>query len=226
MNCCDSIGPNNKLRNRCKAVGSDVIASDNIVALEEDGFKRLGAARRLHDHVGGFEEIVFRHALARELAFAPNNAAELFLQDHFRGMPLRAEFVGPRRPPAGRRRQARALTGPAVTTAQYLCQSGEITEGEARAFPSRPGSRAKLILVRRDGALYAYWDACPHYGDTPMAWRTDEYLNTNRDRIVCASHGAEFEIETGRCVLGAALGKSLIAAPIEVSETGEVCLAA
>ena len=79
-------------------------------------------------------------------------------------------------------------------------------------------------MVRRHGALYAYWDACPHYGDTPMAWRTNEYLNADRDRIVCASHGAEFEIETGRCVLGAALGKSLSAAPIEVSAAGEVRL--
>jgi nitrite reductase/ring-hydroxylating ferredoxin subunit len=49
-------------------------------------------------------------------------------------------------------------------------------------------------------------------------------LNANRDRIVCASHGAEFEIETGRCVLGAALGKSLSPAPIEVSAAGEVYL--
>jgi nitrite reductase/ring-hydroxylating ferredoxin subunit len=31
-----------------------------------------------------------------------------------------------------------------------------------------------------------------------MAWRTDAYLNAAGNRIVCASHGAEFEIETSR----------------------------
>ena len=111
-----------------------------------------------------------------------------------------------------------------MTAGHFLCRLGEIAEGEARAFPSSEESRTKVILVRRNGALYAYRDACPHYGDTPMAWRTNEYLNADRDRIVCASHGAEFEIETGRCVLGAALGGSLSPAPIEVNAAGEVRL--
>jgi nitrite reductase/ring-hydroxylating ferredoxin subunit len=132
--------------------------------------------------------------------------------------------MGAGRAAAGRRRQAGALTDLIVVAGNFLCRSEEIAEGEARSFPMREGSRSKLILVRRHGALYAYWDACPHYGDTPMAWRTNEYLNAGRDRIVCASHGAEFEIETGRCILGAALGKSLSAAPIEVSAADEVYL--
>ena len=116
------------------------------------------------------------------------------------------------------------MTDVIVTQSAYLCRSQEIAEGEARAFPSPGGPGTKVILVRRRGALHAYWDACPHYGDTPMAWRTNAYLNALGDRIVCASHGAEFEIETGRCVLGAALGQSLSRAPIEVNASGEVRL--
>ncbi len=116
------------------------------------------------------------------------------------------------------------MTDLIATAGHFLCRSGEIAEGEARAFALREGSRTKLILVRRLGVLYAYWDACPHYGDTPMAWRTNAYLNADGDRIVCASHGAQFEIETGRCVLGPALGKSLTPAPIEVGAGGEVRL--
>ena len=100
----------------------------------------------------------------------------------------------------------------------------DLRDGEARAFGPFDGSRVKAFAVRRSGCLYAYWDACPHYGDTPMAWRTNAYLNAARDRIVCASHGAEFEIETGRCVLGAALGKSLRPAPIEATPSGEIII--
>ena len=95
-----------------------------------------------------------------------------------------------------------------------LCRAEAIGEGEARAFAPFAGSRAKMFVVRRRGRLHAYWDACPHYGDTPMAWRTNAYLNSARDRIVCASHGAEFDIETGVCVKGAALGKCLRKAPV------------
>jgi len=131
--------------------------------------------------------------------------------------------MGAGRPACGRR-QAKNVTDLIATASRFLCRSEEIAEGQARAFPPHEGSRDKLILVRRRGALYAYWDACPHYGDTPMAWRANEYLNADRNRLVCASHGAEFEIETGRCVLGAALGKSLRAALIEIDAAGEVRL--
>lgn len=105
-----------------------------------------------------------------------------------------------------------------------LCRLEEIAEGEARGFGPFEGSRAKAFVVRKDGALHAYWDACPHYGDTPMAWRTNAYLNAQGTRIVCASHGAEFEIETGRCVAGAALGLSLRPAPIRATPSGEIVI--
>ena len=107
-------------------------------------------------------------------------------------------------------------------TGEVLCRLDEIGQGEARAFgPFGVGDRRKAFVVRRDGRLHAFWDACPHH-DAPMTWRTNAYLNGARDRIVCAVHGAEFEIETGRCLLGAALGQSLTPAPIEATPDGDV----
>jgi nitrite reductase/ring-hydroxylating ferredoxin subunit len=103
-----------------------------------------------------------------------------------------------------------------------LCRLDELREGEARAFGPFDDSRLKAFVVRKESRLYAYWDACPHYGDTPMAWRSNAYLNAAGDRIVCASHGAEFDIETGRCTLGAALGHSLTPAPIEATPEGAI----
>ena len=105
-----------------------------------------------------------------------------------------------------------------------LCRFDELADGQSRGFGPFEGAREKVFVVRKGGSLYAYWDACPHYGDTPMAWRTDAYLNAAGSRIVCASHGSEFEIETGRCLLGAALGKSLRPAAIELTGSGEVVL--
>ncbi len=98
----------------------------------------------------------------------------------------------------------------------------DIREGRARAFGPFDGSRVKAFAVRKNGRLFAWWDACPHHGGTPMAWKTHAYLNSAGDRIVCASHGAEFEIETGLCVHGAALGQRLEPAPIEATPDGAI----
>ena len=126
--------------------------------------------------------------------------------------------MGPGRTAA--RRQVRSF----VTMSRTLCRFDELAEGKARGFGPFDGARTRVFIVRRDGKLYAYLDDCPHYGDTPMAWRTDAYLNAAGNRIVCASHGSEFEIETGRCLHGAALGKELRPAAIEVTGGGDVIL--
>ena len=102
-----------------------------------------------------------------------------------------------------------------------LGRAEDISDNEARGFAAPAG---RLFVVRRGGALHAWWDACPHYGDTPMAWRAGEYLNAARNRIVCASHGAEFDIETGICTRGAALGQCLRRAPVRTNACGELVL--
>ncbi len=62
-------------------------------------------------------------------------------------------------------------------TEQVLCRLDEIGESEARAFGPFDGSRTKAFVVRKDGRLYAWWDSCPHQDGSPMAWRTNAYLN-------------------------------------------------
>ena len=108
---------------------------------------------------------------------------------------------------------------------QIPLPAGRICERAKRAPLGHSTTRAsRLSWYGKESRLYAYWDACPHYGDTPMAWRSNAYLNAAGDRIVCASHGAEFDIETGRCTLGAALGRSLTPAPIEATPEGAIVL--
>ena len=113
-------------------------------------------------------------------------------------------------------RRAAPRRGSAPLSQRALCRLDELADGEARGFGPFDGARTKLFVVRRGEAVAAYWDACPHYGDTPMAWRRNEYLNAARDRIVCSSHGAEFDIGSGVCLLGAALGQALKRAPVRV----------
>jgi nitrite reductase/ring-hydroxylating ferredoxin subunit len=106
----------------------------------------------------------------------------------------------------------------------HLCDAVDIAEGAARGFDPLGRGRDAMFIVRRGGRLFAWFNACPHYGDTPMAWRTNAYLDADGTAIVCASHGALFDIETGLCTLGPCLGQSLTPVPLTVSEEGDVAV--
>lgn len=104
-----------------------------------------------------------------------------------------------------------------------LCHLNELPDGGARGFDPRAEGRDTVFVVRHGGTLRAWVNACPHYG-TPLAWRKDTYLNADGDRIVCAAHGALFDIDTGLCTLGPCLGDRLTAQPLALHDNGEVHL--
>ena len=107
-----------------------------------------------------------------------------------------------------------------------LCHADEVGEGQARGFAMSPAARRKVILTRRNGRLFGWLDACPHYpGGTPMAWRSDAYLNGEGTHLACHSHGALFDVETGECVLGPCLGQRLARVELTVTEEGDVLIA-
>ena len=93
-----------------------------------------------------------------------------------------------------------------------LCRLDDLADRETRGFDPHGTGQDSLIVVRLGEDVQVYRDACPHQG-TPMAWRRHAYLNAARDRIVCHAHGAQFEIDTGLCVLGPCLGQSLQQVP-------------
>ena len=106
---------------------------------------------------------------------------------------------------------------------QVLCRFDELPDGGSRGFDPDGRGQASVFVVRRADAVHVYADWCPHHG-TAMAWRRDEYLNAARDHIVCAAHGALFEIETGLCVLGPCLGDRLTPVPWRMAEGERIVL--
>ena len=102
---------------------------------------------------------------------------------------------------------------------EYLCAASDLAEGHAKGFAERG-----VFALRFKGNFHVYVDACPHYGDTPLAWRKDAYLNADGTRIVCAAHGAQFEPDTGLCVLGPCLGQSLQSVPVALSADGNLVM--
>lgn len=102
-----------------------------------------------------------------------------------------------------------------------LCHIDDVPQGGSRGFDPQGLGQDSVLLVRQGMRLHAWRDACPHH-DTPMAWRKDAYLNAAGDRIVCAAHGAQFEIDTGLCTLGPCLGQSLTPISVRLEASGDV----
>jgi nitrite reductase/ring-hydroxylating ferredoxin subunit len=109
-----------------------------------------------------------------------------------------------------------------LADAARLCRCNEMPENASRGFDPWREGRDTVIVVRKSGRFHAWRDACPHFGDTPMAWRKDAYLNGDASRIVCAAHGAQFDIESGVCTLGPCFGQALEAVAIVVTPEQEI----
>ena len=66
----------------------------------------------------------------------------------------------------------------------------------------------------RDG-VRAYLNRCAHL-HYPLNYLPDEFLTDDRRFIQCSMHGACFEKDTGLCIAGPCLGRSLVGLPVRV----------
>ena len=105
-----------------------------------------------------------------------------------------------------------------------LCALNDMEDPGARGFQVGGGDwPLELFVVRRGGSAWGYVNRCPHAGH-PLNWLPDRFLTRDRSLILCASHGACFELDTGLCVGGPCPGRSLQAVLLE-QEAGEIFVA-
>ncbi|MBU1460838.1 MAG: Rieske (2Fe-2S) protein [Gammaproteobacteria bacterium] len=100
-----------------------------------------------------------------------------------------------------------------------LCETTDVMEGQSKGF-EREGQR--LLTIRKDGTLYVYKNRCPHRG-IPLEWLPDQFLDSSGSLIQCATHGALFLIDSGKCVAGPCAGQALQALPY-VEQNGTIWL--
>ena len=93
-------------------------------------------------------------------------------------------------------------------TIRTLCRPSDIPDNGTLAFPALTRQHAGLFAIRRGKSVLIYVNACPHLG-VPLDWAPGAFLASDGSRIVCSTHGAEFEIDTGRCLRGPCKGDAL-----------------
>ena len=101
---------------------------------------------------------------------------------------------------------------PALATLSGLADGG-VAEAEAVV----DGSAESLILHRDGDQVRAWLNICPHAGRR-LDWAPGEFLRTKDGLLVCAAHGATFELGEGLCVGGPCRGNHLRAVAVEVRD--------
>ena len=101
---------------------------------------------------------------------------------------------------------------------EHLCEAAALAErGQALVFDVMEyGRPARAFALRFDGAVVAYMNRCAHV-PTEMDWQPGEFLDAEREFIVCSIHGASYEPRSGRCA-GGPCGRGRLT-PLAVEES-------
>jgi len=112
-----------------------------------------------------------------------------------------------------------------TTSERLLCRLEELADSGCREFRLGGGEWPVRGFVVRlaAGQVRAFVNRCAHLS-YPLNYLPDEFLTDDRGQILCSMHGARFEKDTGLCIAGPCLGRSLHALPVRI-EAGCVWLA-
>lgn len=86
-----------------------------------------------------------------------------------------------------------------------ICHIDEIPEQGSKEFKL---DKNCFFAVKSEGAITVYHNSCPHLG-SPLQWQQDQFLNHDKSLILCSTHGALFEIDTGLCLAGPCQNQTL-----------------
>lgn len=112
-----------------------------------------------------------------------------------------------------------AGAGPRSLLRIPVIRAADLEPGQTAKFAWEAGGRARQgFVVNSRGAVRAYVNECAHI---PMGldWFENDFFDEACRYLVCATHGALYEPDTGFCVSGPPCGASL--EPLRVEVEGE-----
>ena len=99
---------------------------------------------------------------------------------------------------------------------RLICESAALLDGGKAVRFDLPHGHGSVpyFTMRFDGKVFAYVNRCPHRG-TELDWNPGEVFDETGLYLICATHGAMFDPQTGLCISGPCEGGRLQALPIE-----------
>lgn len=101
--------------------------------------------------------------------------------------------------------------------ARLICASADLAEGGkgVRFEIEEGGGKQPAFAVRHGGKVHAYVNRCAHIG-VELDWMPGEFFDDSGLYLICATHGAIYLPDSGKCVGGPCRGAGLT--PLAVSE--------
>lgn len=102
-----------------------------------------------------------------------------------------------------------------------ICSSKVLTDGDkgVRFRVRLDGQILAAFAIRYGGRVYAYLNQCAHQG-IELDWKDGYFFDMERRLLICATHGALYHPDTGRCAGGPCRGGALV--PLAIVEENDV----
>lgn len=104
-----------------------------------------------------------------------------------------------------------------------ICASSALVDGgEGVRFRVRvAGVDATGFAVRYRGRVFGYLNRCAHVA-MELDWLPGRFFDSSGQWLVCATHGALYDAESGRCVGGPCVGRGALRALRVIEREGRV----
>ena len=105
-----------------------------------------------------------------------------------------------------------------VDRSRLICAASALIDGGkgVRFSVVRGGRVVPAFAVRYEGCVRAYLNQCAHI-PVELDWMEGEFFESSGLYLICTTHGATYEPDTGHCIAGPCKGQRLKA--LEVVET-------
>ncbi|MAF01045.1 Rieske (2Fe-2S) protein [Herbaspirillum huttiense] len=92
----------------------------------------------------------------------------------------------------------------------FICPSAALQEGGlGKRFPVQVhGDETTGFVVRYGGVVYGYLNRCAHV-PIELDWAEGEFFESSGLYLMCATHGAVYAPDTGKCAGGPCTGAHL-----------------
>lgn len=94
--------------------------------------------------------------------------------------------------------------------AKALARLGALPPDSLQELEAFVDGNAESLLLYRDatGDVRAWLNVCPHAGRR-LDWAPGKFLRAKDGQLVCAAHGASFDLASGECTAGPCRGERL-----------------